>query len=240
MKYVAGRLERVKSMAKVELSLKKSLAAAIFPKYSHLVDKLNWNARWLDTLRKTDDVPLFPYREHLYSFVNETYFGAGADPVDYLEFGVYKGASLRTWANLNKNASSRLFGFDSFEGLPENWVSGKPQGTFSTEGNLPDIKDSRVEFVIGWFQHSLPQFLSSFKRESRLLIHNDSDLFSSTLYTLAMLNPIIQPGTIIIFDEFDAVLDEFRALTSYASAFLRSYKIVAATQDFQQTAVEIH
>jgi O-methyltransferase len=226
-------------MAKIDLSLKRRLAAAIFPKYSHTLDKLNWNAHWVDTLRKTADVPLFPYRENLYSFINETCFRGGADPVDYLEFGVYKGASLRTWSGLNKNPSSRLFGFDSFEGLPENWVEGKPKGTFSTEGNLPDITDSRVEFVVGWFQHSLPPFLSSYLPGSRLLIHNDSDLFSSTLYTLAMLDRFIQPGTIVIFDEFDAVLDEYRALMSYATSFLRNWRIIAATKDFQQTAVEI-
>src|SRR5579862_8929246 len=232
-------MEGMKSMARVEVSLKKSLASAVFPKYSEILDKLNWNARWLDTLRKAGTVPIFTHAQALYSFINDEYFKGGADPVDYLEFGVYKGDSLRTWAKLNKNSSSRLFGFDSFEGLPEDWVASKPKGTFSTGGKTPDIEDSRVEFVVGLFQQSLPSFLSSYQPRNRLLIHNDSDLFSSTLYTLAVLNPVIQPGTIIIFDEFNVVLDEYRALTSYASAFMRNYKIVAATVGFTQTAVEI-
>ena len=226
-------------MAKVKVSLKKSLAAAIFPKYSTLLDKLNWNARWLDTLRNAGAVPVFPNPHSLYSFINEKYFSSGADPFDYLEFGVYTGDSLRLWASLNKNPSSRLFGFDSFEGLPENWVESKPKGTFSTGGKAPDIGDSRVEFVVGLFQNSLSDFLSSYQPRNRLMIHNDSDLFSSTLYTLAVLNPVIQPGTVIIFDEFDVILDEYRALTSYASAFMRNYRIIAATEGFAQTAVEI-
>jgi hypothetical protein len=229
----------MKSMARVEVSLKKSLASAVFPKYSEILDKLNWNARWLDTLRKAGTVPIFTHAPALYSFINDEYFKGGVDPIDYLEFGVYKGDSLRMWAKLNKNSSSRLFGFDSFEGLPEDWVASKPKGTFSTGGKTPDIDDSRVEFVVGLFQQSLPNFLSSYQPKNRLLIHNDSDLFSSTLYTLAVLNPVIQPGTIIIFDEFNVVLDEYRALTGYASAFMRSYKIIAATVGFTQTAVEI-
>jgi methyltransferase family protein len=232
-------MEGMKSMAKVEVSLKKSLASAVFPKYSEILDKLNWNALWLDTLRSAGTVPIFRNPQALYSFINEKHFESGADPFDYLEFGVYKGDSLRMWTNLNKNPSSRLFGFDSFEGLPENWVASKPKGTFSTGGKTPDIGDSRVDFVVGLFQHSLSNFLSSYEPRNRLLIHNDSDLFSSTLYTLAILNPIIQPGTLIIFDEFNVVLDEYRALTSYASAFMRNYKIIAATDGFTQTAIEI-
>jgi O-methyltransferase len=229
----------MKSMAKVEVSLKKSLASAFFPRYSEVLDKLNWNARWLDTLRNAGAVPIFPYPQALYSFINDQYFKSGADPFDYLEFGVYKGDSLRIWANLNKNPASRLFGFDSFEGLPEDWVASKPKGTFSTAGKKPDIGDSRVDFVVGWFQQSLTNFLSSYEPRNRLLVHNDSDLFSSTLYTLSILNPVIQPGTIVIFDEFNVVLDEYRALTSYASAFMRNYKIIAATAGFTQAAVEI-
>src|ERR1700677_4417473 len=141
-------MEGTKSMPKVQVSLKKSLAAAIFPKYSEILDKLNWNARWLDTLRNAGAVPIFPYAQALYSFINDQHFGGGADPFDYLEFGVYKGYSLRVWANLNRNSASRLFGFDSFEGLPEDWVASKPKGTFTTGGKAPDIGDRRVDFVV--------------------------------------------------------------------------------------------
>ncbi|HEY7305495.1 MAG TPA: class I SAM-dependent methyltransferase [Bryobacteraceae bacterium] len=226
-------------MSKARVSAKKALTGMIFPKYSTLLDKVNWNARWLETVRKASSVPQFQYRRELHSFVNETRFNGGADPVDYLEFGVYQGESLRMWANLNKNPSSRLFGFDSFIGLPEDWTAKKRKGSYSASGHLPAIEDDRVELVIGWFQNSLPGFLSTYKPQHRLVIHNDSDLFSSTLYCLAVLNPIIRPGTIIIFDEFDAVLDEFRALESYLSSFMRTSKIIGATSDFCQTAVEI-
>ncbi len=220
--------------------MKKVLAGALFPKYSGLLDKLNWNARWLQTVRNTRAIPLFEHREQLHSFINETYFGGGADPIDYLEFGVYRGDSLRMWTDLNRNPSSRLFGFDSFEGLPENWQKATPKGTFTTNGQIPEIADRRVQIVVGLFQRSLPGFLLSYQPRHRLLVHNDSDLFSSTLYCLSALNQILQPGTVIIFDEFDGALHEYRALETYTASFMRNYRIVGATRRFLRAAVEIY
>lgn len=44
----------------------------------------------------------------------------------YLEFGVYKGESLRYWARELKHPDSKLHGFDSFEGLPKDFdVNGR-------------------------------------------------------------------------------------------------------------------
>jgi hypothetical protein len=225
--------------SRLAVSRKKTIAGAVFPKYSGFLDKLNWNAKWMDEIRAAGDIPVFRYRENLYSFVNDQYFAGGKEPFDYVELGVYKGDSIRTWTRLNGHPESRLFGFDSFEGLPEDWLPGKPKGTFSTAGNVPDIADSRIQWFVGWFQHTMPGFLAAYEPKNKLLIHNDSDLFSSTLYSLSVMNPVIQPGTIVIFDEFDAVLDEYRALTEYASAFLRKFKLVGATENYIQAAVEI-
>src|SRR5690349_8038374 len=38
----------------------------------------------------------------------------------YMEFGVYRGDTTRCWSKLLRNPRSKLHGFDSFEGLPEN------------------------------------------------------------------------------------------------------------------------
>ena len=46
----------------------------------------------------------------------------------------------------------------------------------------------------GWFNETLRPFLRDFTPRSRLMIHNDGDLFSSTLYTLATLDPHFAAG----------------------------------------------
>jgi hypothetical protein len=119
----------------------------------------------------------------------------------YLEFGVFKGASTRYWSNALKNPASRLFGFDSFEGLPEDFDGEGPymKGTFDVKGAIPQIDDPRVEFVKGWFEDTLPTF--QVPEHEALVIIMDADLFSSTDCVLQHLRPFIKIGTFIYFDE---------------------------------------
>ena len=79
--------------------------------------------------------------------------------ITLLEFGVFEAYSIKKFAELNSNCESQFFGFDSFEGLPEDWTSEKKKGTFNLSGNVPDIGDERIKFVKGWFQNTLPLFL---------------------------------------------------------------------------------
>src|SRR6266545_4942707 len=81
-------------------------------------------------------------------------------PIDYLEFGVYEGVSIRYFAERHRDPESRFVGFDTFSGLPENWREFGP-GHFDVNGRVPSIKDSRVSFVPGLFQDTLPTFLSA-------------------------------------------------------------------------------
>ena len=62
----------------------------------------------------------------------------------YLEFGVFEGASMRRWSTALKNPASLLHGFDSFEGLPEDFDFKYPKGHFDVGGSLPDIDDDRI------------------------------------------------------------------------------------------------
>ena len=98
-------------------------------------------------------------------------------------------------------------------------------------GVIPHIEDDRVFFIKGWFQETLPKFLESFSVRSRIVIHNDSDLYSSTLYVLTMLNYLLRSKTIIIFDEFPSTLHEFRAWNDYLSAYKRRAIPIAMTND---------
>lgn len=45
--------------------------------------------------------------------------------INYFEFGVAKGDMIKFWASQNSHSESTFTGFDSFEGLPENWEQKK-------------------------------------------------------------------------------------------------------------------
>src|SRR4051794_12682760 len=170
---------------------KARLAAKVFPWHNGLLDWVNRNAlvrRWIAEQR--GQIPTF---EDLYDFYRYAHGEVcGETAIDFLEFGVYKGHSIRFWSKMNRDPQSRFIGFDSFEGLPEDWTRNWRKGAMGDVGGaVPQIDDQRVSFVKGWFQNTLPGFLNGFTPRSRLVVHNDSDLYSSTLFTLASLNMLL-------------------------------------------------
>lgn len=139
-------------------------------------------------------------------------------PIDFLEFGVFQGESMRWWTEYNRHPESTFVGFDCFEGLPEDWNQ-LPRGTFSVAGALPDIRDDRCQFVKGLFQHTLVDWLEGRRFDRRLVLHLDADLYSSTLFVLVHLLPRLRKGDLLIFDEFVDCLHEFRAFVDATTAF---------------------
>lgn len=135
----------------------------------------------------------------------------GSRPL-YLEFGVFEGRSLRWWISHLSTPGAHFVGFDSFEGLPEDWRPGMGVGHFAT-GQPPDIQDPRVAFEVGWFEHTLPTF--SVPEHDQLIINIDSDLYSSAITVLDWSTPLLRPGTLIYFDEFPDRDHEMRALIEY-------------------------
>lgn len=126
-----------------------------------------------------------------------------------LEFGVRFGVSTRQVAAL---AGQEVHGFDSFEGLPENWHD-EPKGTYSTLGALPAVP-ANVRLHPGWFEDSLPRFLETHHGPVRF-VNIDCDLYSSTRTVLQHLASRVAPGTVMAFDEYLGYAhwreDEFRA-----------------------------
>jgi hypothetical protein len=113
----------------------------------------------------------------------------------WLEFGV---ASGRTISHLASQHDGNVYGFDSFEGLPENWRSGYPKGQFA--GALPPVPDN-ASLIKGWFDKTLPMFLRE-HREDLSFLHVDCDLYSSTKTIFELLGARMKPGTVIVFDEY--------------------------------------
>jgi hypothetical protein len=208
--------------------IKKLLVHSPLP-YSERLDTMHRLALLRAWLTRQRGHPIFPTREAMFAHLANIVMGPV--PITYLEFGVYRGNSIRIWAGLNANPASTFVGFDSFEGLPETWVNvGKTleKGTFSTGGAFPAIDDPRVTFVKGWFQNTLPQFVRDLAQGHQLVIHCDADLYSSTLFVLCTLNSVTEAGTIVIFDDFSSMLNEFRALEDYTRAFGRHYEVLTA------------
>src|ERR1700759_244538 len=68
-----------------------------------------------------------------------------------LEFGVYKAGMINYQAR--KFPALHFVGFDSFEGLQEQWSGMAPQRTFDLGGRLPKVR-SNVALIKGWFAES--------------------------------------------------------------------------------------
>ena len=160
-------------------------------------------------------------------------------PIDYLEFGVYRGDSLRWWLGHNKEPDSRFVGFDSFEGLPEDWRTDRPKGYFSTDGKVPEVGDTRCSFRVGWSHETLPGFVREFSFGKRLAVHLDADLYGSTLFVLTTLAPKLKEHDVLFFDEFENALHEFRAFTDFVSAYGFDYEVLAMTNGGTQVAVRL-
>lgn len=116
----------------------------------------------------------------------------------YLEFGVASGESIRWMARLTGDT---VHGFDSFEGLPEDWPGWKHgKGGFSQGGKLPKVPHN-VELHAGWFDQTLPPFLASTPGDCAFL-HIDCDLYSSTKTVFDLVGPRLRKGSVILFDEY--------------------------------------
>ena len=117
----------------------------------------------------------------------------------WLEFGVGNGASLKVIAEQTR---AQLYGFDSFEGLPEDWVRGEgrptlPRGSFR---GSPKVVPAHVTLVPGLFVDTLPHFLEK-NSEVVAFMHVDCDIYTSTQAVLSSLRHKLAPGTVIVFDE---------------------------------------
>jgi predicted O-methyltransferase YrrM len=161
----------------------------------------------------------------------------------YLEFGVFTGGTIRYMAKELRNAGKRdviLHGFDSFEGLPEAW-SGFNLGrsAFSVGGRLPRVPDS-VRLHKGWFSTTIPAWREQISGPIAF-IHIDCDLYSSTVDILEGLRERLQPGTIIVFDEYfnypNWERHEFKAWKEFVTRHGVTYEYLAFAR--QQVALRV-
>lgn len=159
--------------------------------------------------------------------------------IDYLEFGVAKGTSMEWWVRNNVHPDTKFYGFDTFTGLPEDWGPYK-KGDMSADNEIPNFNDNRCSFYQGLFQQTLHKFLTENKlSDKRKVIHLDADLYTSTWFVLATLYPVLKPGDILFFDEFNCPTHEYKAFDEFCRSFYVSYETLGAVNNFYQVAVKI-
>lgn len=178
-------------------------------------------------------------REQLYAYA------LGNRPNDerdglLLEFGVYKGDSINRLARLTPGR--HWYGFDSFEGLPEIWTPGARKGAFDLNGELPKVRHN-VDLIKGFFIDTLPAFVERHRDERISVLHIDCDLYSATKQVLFALGPMLQPGCIVIFDEYFNYPDwrdgEYKAFAEYTAASVRAFEYVCYVRHRSQVAVRL-
>jgi Macrocin-O-methyltransferase (TylF) len=155
----------------------------------------------------------------------------------YCEFGVYRGETINFIASL---AQAEIHGFDSFEGLPEDWRTGHEKGTFALS-ELPEVR-ANVRLHRGWFENSIPDFKRAHAGPIAFL-HLDADLYSSTRTVLELLGDRIVASTVLQFDEFFNYPGwqegEYKAFSEFCSKRTVEARYVGYTRFDQQVAVKI-
>jgi predicted O-methyltransferase YrrM len=157
-----------------------------------------------------------------------------------LEFGVAAGRSITLLAQAAGGRT--VHGFDSFEGLPEDWTGHmERRGAFSRKGVLPKVP-ANVQLHKGWFSDTLAVWLGQ-NPEDVGFVHVDCDIYSSTREVLWALRERLRVGAVIVFDEYfnypNWRLHEARALKEFVEAFAVRYRYIALTAGDGAVAIEI-
>jgi len=121
----------------------------------------------------------------------------------FLEFGVYTGGSINLFAKQLQSVNKEVYGFDSFEGLKEDWLTHVffPKGALSLNKKKPKVLKN-VKLIAGYIQDTLEEFLNQSEKKRIIFAHMDMDTYESTKFALIKIKPFLKKGSIILFDEF--------------------------------------
>ena len=184
-------------------------------------------------------VPNFDVDYDLHDWVVRTQLDSTLGSGMIAEFGVATGRTANHIARLLPHKI--VHGFDSFEGLPEDWTSRMPKGFFRRTA-VPTVREN-VELHVGWFDITLPSFKAKYGDTPLQLLHIDSDLYSSAVTILNTLKDNIVPGTVIIFDEYINYpgweLDEFKAWQEHVAKHNVDYDYIGRVSRHQKVAIRV-
>lgn len=204
--------------------------------YSNLKDAKKFVERFLDNAKR------FQTDADTLRFASDM---ASSDGL-YIELGVYKGRTINFISALNP--TKIIYGFDSFEGLPEDWERTDkhfPKESFALEKNEQPYLNPNIVINIGLFHQSLPEFCQNhMSNDSQIsFLHIDCDLYSSTCDGLKHLGPFLRRNSIVIFDEFynypGSENHEFKAFIEFANKSGTKFECIAFNEMHEQVVVKI-
>lgn len=211
-----GSLLRLWRLPKLNRLLNASLEFAPAPIRTY-VERERLRVRLRDRRRA---VPETAYRDLLRRGLERLIQHAGRDSIgDYLEFGVYNGTSLVSAFRESEAMDlthMRLFGFDSFQGLPPaaarddegKWRPGAwcselefTQAVLEAE----EVDRSRVFLIPGWFSETCnAETAHRYNLTKASVIMIDCDIYTSTKEALDFCAPLITDRALILFDDWHA------------------------------------
>jgi hypothetical protein len=157
----------------------------------------------------------------------------------FIEFGVYKGKNV----NYISKFAEKVYGFDTFTGLTEDWVGGNVnhfEGAYSLEGNIPKV-NKNVILIKGDVRDTLEPYLKNINSKIHF-ISIDIDTYESTKFVLSKVKNYFSPSTIIYFDEFynfvgwkSGEYKAFKEEIEYDGNF--SFKYLAFTKNSSGTTI---
>lgn len=156
----------------------------------------------------------------------------------YLEFGVASGRSINFIA---RQVRQTVHGFDSFHGLPEDWIAGEGKGAFDRHGKPPEVREN-VQLHSGWFEQTLPEFVAAHP-DPIAFMNIDCDLYSSTKAIFDALGDRVITGTVIRFGEYFNYpgwqQHEYRAFQEFVAKRRLAYRYLGYTRRNYSVAVVI-
>ena len=162
-------------------------------------------------------------RANLLQFVRAFFLTAEVNAGYYLEFGVFNGGSMLEAYGLLRGVVTHLYGFDSFDGLPELSPEDRDASPLTpsfVEGNFRSLGVDAVRRLIlagatrlpaenlvltpGYYEQTLPAFDTAQLADKGpcLIAHVDCDLYSSSRDVFAFLDPIVTTGTWLLLDDY--------------------------------------
>jgi hypothetical protein len=161
------------------------------------------------------------YAQHLY---RETVAKGVTGAI--VEFGVFEGRWLENLIGpaLEKSSSPEVWGFDSFEGLPELtaadldcWAPGQYAADYqSVRLRLKADQRPWLRLIKGWFKDTLPT-AEVCRMGPVAYARVDCDLYEPALETLNFLSTRLVDGAILVFDDwtYDLEKGETRAFSEW-------------------------